>query len=77
MLGTSIPAAANSACWRQRPPLRPGNAGRFEEMKTFFEGVGEGHAAGVWEDVPKDRPEFKAKRRKAAAAKPVEEMGSC
>jgi chlorophyllide a reductase subunit Y len=53
------------------------NADRFSEMKTFFDGVGEGYAAGIWEDVPKDRPEFKAKRRKAAAVKPAEEMGSC
>lgn len=36
-----------------------GNKGRFETMKEFFAGVGEGHAAGVWEDVPKDRPEFR------------------
>jgi 3,8-divinyl chlorophyllide a/chlorophyllide a reductase subunit Y len=36
-----------------------GNKARFETMKEFFTGVGEGHAAGVWEDVPKDRPEFR------------------
>ncbi len=35
------------------------NKGRFEQMKEFFDGVGEGHAAGVWENVPVDRPEFK------------------
>ena len=38
------------------------NKGRFEEMREFFAGVGEGHAAGVWEPsqgVPVDRPEFK------------------
>ena len=35
------------------------NKGRFESMKTFFAGVGEGHAAGVWEGVPQDRPEFR------------------
>ena len=35
------------------------NKGRFESMKTFFAGVGEGHAAGVWEDVPQERPEFR------------------
>jgi 3,8-divinyl chlorophyllide a/chlorophyllide a reductase subunit Y len=46
-------------------------------MLSFFEGVGEGHAAGVWEDVPRDRPEFRAKRAKLAAAKPAEEMGAC
>ena len=28
-------------------------------MKDFFAGVGEGPAAGVWEDVPRDRPEFR------------------
>ena len=36
-----------------------GNKGRFDEMKAFFDGVGEGHAAGVWEDVPRQRPEFR------------------
>jgi chlorophyllide a reductase subunit Y len=33
--------------------------GRFETMKAFFAGVGAGHAAGIWEDVPRDRPEFR------------------
>jgi chlorophyllide a reductase subunit Y len=28
-------------------------------MKEFFAGVGEGYAAGVWENVPVDRPEFR------------------
>ncbi len=51
------------------------NKGRFDAMKAFFEGVGDGHAAGVWQDVPQDRPEFRenykrqviklAKKRKA------------
>jgi chlorophyllide a reductase subunit Y len=36
-----------------------GNKARFETMKEFFAGVGEGYAAGVWEDVPQDRPEFR------------------
>jgi chlorophyllide a reductase subunit Y len=35
------------------------NKARFDTMKAFFAGVGEGYAAGVWEDVPKDRPEFR------------------
>jgi chlorophyllide a reductase subunit Y len=34
---------------------------RMDEMQAFFEGVGTGHAAGVWETVPKDRPEFRKK----------------
>ena len=28
-------------------------------MRDFFEGVGTGDAAGIWEDVPQDRPEFR------------------
>jgi chlorophyllide a reductase subunit Y len=32
---------------------------RFDTMKAFFSGVGEGAAAGIWEDVPRDRPEFR------------------
>ncbi|MCA3013795.1 MAG: chlorophyllide reductase subunit Y, partial [Myxococcaceae bacterium] len=36
-----------------------GNKARFDQMKAFFEGVGTGFASGVWQEVPKDRPEFK------------------
>ena len=44
---------------------------RFDQMKEFFSGVGEGFAAGVWEDTPKDRVEFREryKRQLAAQAK--------
>ena len=54
-----------------------GNKPRFAAMEAFFEGVGSGHAAGVWETVPKDRPEFREqyarKVAKAAKAANVEE----
>ena len=50
-----------------------GNKGRFETMSEFFEGVGSGHAAGVWEDIPVDRPEFKARYAKTAAAQRAQE----
>jgi chlorophyllide a reductase subunit Y len=53
------------------------NKGRFEEMSAFFDGVGEGFSAGIWEDAPRDRPEFKLKHRAKMAKKPDEEMGSC
>ena len=36
-----------------------GNKARFVEMKDFFVGVGEGYTAGVWENTPVDRPEFR------------------
>ena len=38
---------------------------RFDTMKAFFEGVGEGHTAGVWEDVP---PQPKAVKIRADVA---------
>jgi 3,8-divinyl chlorophyllide a/chlorophyllide a reductase subunit Y len=38
-----------------------GNKARFDAMKAFFEGVGEGDAAGIHMDVPRDRPEFRKK----------------
>jgi chlorophyllide a reductase subunit Y len=51
-----------------------GNKARFETMRTFFDGVGEGAAAGVWENVPRDRPEFReAWQRKLAKLAKVEE----
>ncbi len=50
--------------------------GRFAEMRAFFEGVGLDDAAGVWDDTPRARTEFKARRR-AAQTKPIVEMGAC
>ncbi len=55
-----------------------GNKARFETMQDFFAGIGEGHAAGIWEDVPQDHPEFREhyKRHlaKLARARKAEEM---
>ena len=54
------------------------NAARFGAMRAFFAGVGEGHAAGVWEEVPRDRPEFREHYRrqivKLARQRKAEEM---
>jgi chlorophyllide a reductase subunit Y len=51
---------------------------RMDAMQAFFAGVGEGHAAGIWEDTPRDRPEFREMNRrrldKATKAKKAEEM---
>jgi chlorophyllide a reductase subunit Y len=56
-----------------------GNQARFDAMKAFFGDVGTGHATGVWENVPKDRPEFKAETKRqmerAAKKRKAEEMG--
>jgi chlorophyllide a reductase subunit Y len=55
-----------------------GNKARFDTMSAFFAGVGEGHATGIWQDVPRDRPEFKAKYAKLqAAARKSEEAVGC
>ena len=56
-----------------------GNKPRFDEMQEFFAGVGEGHAAGVWEDLPRDRPEFREQYQRKLArqvkSRKAEEMG--
>jgi len=55
-----------------------GNKPRFDRMKEFFAGVGEGFAAGIWEDTPKERIEFRERykrqiERQAKARKAEEE----
>jgi 3,8-divinyl chlorophyllide a/chlorophyllide a reductase subunit Y len=54
-----------------------GNKARFDRMHDFFEGVGAGPSAGVWDKQPVDRPEFKAKfaAKRIAAAKAEEAVG--
>jgi chlorophyllide a reductase subunit Y len=56
-----------------------GNQARFDEMKAFFEGVGTGYSAGVWQEEPVDHPQFreryKAQLAKQAAKRKAEEMG--
>ncbi len=53
----SLAAVINSAL---------GNRDRFLQMDEFFgaSGVGTGDRAGVWEDTPKERPEFRANFRR-------------
>jgi chlorophyllide a reductase subunit Y len=54
------------------------NKGRMDRMSAFFDGVGTGHAAGVWEDTPQDRPQFKKKYAalNEAARKAAEAVGT-
>jgi len=56
-----------------------GNQARFDTMKAFFGGVGQGDEAGVWEEVPRQFPAFRAdvKRmnEKARKKRKAEEMG--
>jgi chlorophyllide a reductase subunit Y len=44
---------------------------RFDEMKSFFEGVGAGDNAGVWQEMPRAHPEFRERyeRQLVRAAK--------
>jgi chlorophyllide a reductase subunit Y len=49
------------------------NKERFAEMKSFFDGVGSGHTAGIWEETPRDRPEFRAQRLVQLNKKPKSE----
>jgi len=54
------------------------NGSRMENMKSFFEGVGEGDTAGVWEGEPNLKPQFRAhqakKLEKRKMAAKAEEM---
>lgn len=88
----SIPALYFTNLISARPLMGPAGAGslaqvinaalankaRFDRMTAFFDGVGSGHATGIWEDTPADRPEFKARYAKqmAAVAKAEEHVGT-
>ncbi|QGX97752.1 chlorophyllide a reductase subunit Y [Roseovarius faecimaris] len=54
------------------------NKARMDHMKAFFEGVGEGDTAGVWEGEPNLRPDFRAlnlkKIEKKKRAEKAQEM---
>jgi chlorophyllide a reductase subunit Y len=56
-----------------------GNQARFDTMQEFFEGVGTGYSAGVWDTLPVDKPDFRAETRrrneKAQKKRKAEEMG--
>jgi chlorophyllide a reductase subunit Y len=43
------------------------NKARFDEMNAFFQGVGQDYAAGIWEDTPKDHPEFRERYKRQLA----------
>ena len=88
----SIPAVYFTNLISARPLMGPAGAGslatvinaalgnkhRFDEMSAFFDGVGEGANAGIWEAVPVDRPEFrdhyKRHLARTAKARKAEEM---
>ena len=55
-----------------------GNKSRMDHMRAFFEGVGQGDTAGVWEGTPNVREDFRAlnakKIERAAKAAKAAEM---
>ncbi|MCL3883085.1 chlorophyllide a reductase subunit Y [Marivita sp. GX14005] len=55
-----------------------GNRARMAEMREFFDGVGGGDTAGIWEAAPNVQPQFRAlnakKLAKAARAAQAEQM---
>ena len=88
----AIPALYFTNLISARPLMGPAGAGslgqvvnaaiagkdRMEGMKAFFEGVGTGDTAGIWEGAPNLRPDFRAQHQKkldkAAKAAKAEEM---
>ncbi len=77
----TIPALYFTNLISARPLMGPAGAGslaqvvnaaiagkaRFEEMRDFFEGVGDGDTAGVWEETPEIKADFRAKQRRKLA----------
>jgi chlorophyllide a reductase subunit Y len=88
----AIPALYFTNLISARPLMGPAGAGslalvvnsalanqdRFNRMHAFFEGVGSGPTAGIWQDTPVDRPEFKAKyaAKMVGLAKSEEAIGA-
>jgi chlorophyllide a reductase subunit Y len=88
----AIPALYFTNLISARPLMGPAGAGslaqvvntamsnkdRFDAMRDFFKGVGDGHATGVWEDTPVDRPKFRKKYAalNEAARKASEAVGT-
>lgn len=56
--------AAGAASLAQVINTAIANRERFEAMRTFFDGVGEGFSAGIWETVPEDKPAFRQQQRR-------------
>mgnify|MGYP002620988590 CR=1 FL=1 len=48
----SLPTVINAAI---------ANKARFDAMNAFFEGVGSGDTAGIWQDVPEDKSAYRKK----------------
>ena len=88
----AIPALYFTNLISARPLMGPAGAGslgevvnaaiagksRMDNMKSFFEGVGTGDTAGIWEGAPNLRPDFRAQHQKkldkANKAAKAEEM---
>jgi chlorophyllide a reductase subunit Y len=89
---TGVPSLYFTNLISARPLMGPAGAGslgqvvnaaiagkdRLDDMKAFFEGVGHGDTAGIWEGAPNLQPEFRAmhqkKLDKMARAAKAEEM---
>ncbi len=56
--------AAGAASLAQVVNTAIANRERFATMRTFFDGVGEGFASGIWESVPEDKPAFRQQQRR-------------
>lgn len=78
---TATPALYFTNLISARPIMGPAGAGslaqvinaamagkqRFETMRAFFEGVGAGDTAGVWEETPRVNEGFRAKQKRKLA----------
>lgn len=79
----AVPALYFTNLISARPLMGPAGAGsladvvnsaiagqaRFDEMKSFFEGVGTGDTAGIWQGKPAAHAEFRAHQNRKLAAR--------
>jgi chlorophyllide a reductase subunit Y len=79
----AIPALYFTNLISARPLMGPAGAGsladvvnaaiagqsRFDDMKSFFEGVGSGDTAGVWRGTPDTHPQFREHQTRKLAAR--------
>jgi chlorophyllide a reductase subunit Y len=88
----AIPSLYFTNLISSRPLMGPAGAGslaqvinvalsgkaRFDAMRGFFEGVGSGDSAGVWDGLPRPQPQYREFHRrqldKLARRRKAEEM---
>ena len=79
-LGAAVDGAGRGGILAEVVNAAIADKGRMDDDAAFFEGVGAGDTAGVWEGTPNLRPDFRAQHQKKldkAQGRKAEEMIIC